>query len=54
MQPRDLIPFIGSRNRVPEMLNRRRDLRLGMIRRLHEGLGILAGSPIKTGQHKVA
>ena len=26
LQPRDLIPFIGSRNRVHEVLNRRRDL----------------------------
>jgi hypothetical protein len=39
LQPRDLIPFIGSRNRVHEVLNRRRSLTLNMIRRLHEGLG---------------
>src|SRR3981081_4689179 len=39
LQPRDLIPFIGSRNRVHEVLNRRRELTLNMIRRLHEGLG---------------
>jgi len=26
LQPRDLIPFIGSRNRVHEVLNRRRSL----------------------------
>src|SRR3972149_4792816 len=47
MQPRDLIPFIGSRNRVHEVLNRRRPLTLKMIRRLHEGLGIPAESLIK-------
>ena len=35
LQPRDLIPFIGSRNRVYEVLNRRRELTLNMIRRLH-------------------
>jgi HTH-type transcriptional regulator / antitoxin HigA len=41
LQPRDLIPFIGSLNRVHEVLNRRRSL-THMIRRLHEGLGIPA------------
>jgi HTH-type transcriptional regulator / antitoxin HigA len=34
LQPRDLIPFIGSRNRVREVLNRRRLLTLKMIWRL--------------------
>ena len=52
LEPRDLIPFIGSRNRVHEVLNRRRELTLNMIRRLHEGLGIPAESLIKT--HKAA
>src|SRR5690348_17874632 len=46
LQPRDLVPFIGSRNRVHEVLNRRRELTLSMIRRLHEGLGIPAESLI--------
>ena len=54
LQPRDLIPFIGSRNRVHEFLNRRRELTLNMIRRLHEGLGIPAESLIKIGQNKAA
>jgi HTH-type transcriptional regulator / antitoxin HigA len=54
LQPRDLIPYIGSRNRVHEVLNRRRELTLNMIRRLHQGLGIPAESLIKIGQHKVA
>ena len=54
LQPRDLIPFIGSRNRVHEVLNRRRELTLNMIRRLHEGLGIPAESLIKIGQNKAA
>jgi HTH-type transcriptional regulator/antitoxin HigA len=54
LQPRDLIPFIGSRNRVHEVLNRRRELTLNMIRRLHEGLGIPAESLIKIGQSKAA
>jgi HTH-type transcriptional regulator / antitoxin HigA len=53
LQPRDLIPFIGNRNRVYEVLNRRRSLTLKMIWRLHEGLGIPAESLIK-GERKRA
>ena len=37
---RDLEPFIGSRARVSEILNRRRSLSLKMIRKLSTGLGI--------------
>ena len=37
---KDLEPYIGSRHRVSDILNRRRNLSLGMIRRLHQGLGI--------------
>ena len=36
----DLVPYIGSRSRVSEVLNGKRKLSLSMIRRLHEGLGI--------------
>ena len=54
LQPRDLIPFIGSRNRVHEVLNRRRSLTLKMINRLHRGLGIPAESLIKIGSTKAA
>ena len=43
----DLIPFIGGRNRVYEVLAGKRPLTLQMIRRLHEGLGIPAKSLIK-------
>lgn len=39
---RDLEPYIGSRARVTEILNRTRPLSLAMIRRLHIGLGIPA------------
>jgi len=39
---RDLEPFLGSRARVAEVLNRRRPLTIHMIRKLHEGLGISA------------
>lgn len=38
----DLVPFIGSASRVSEVLKGKRSLSLSMIRRLHEGLGILA------------
>ena len=49
-----LIPFIGSRNRVHEVLNRRRPLTLKMIWRLHRGLGIPAESLIKLKQDRAA
>ncbi|MGD1036257.1 MAG: helix-turn-helix domain-containing protein [Roseiarcus sp.] len=39
---RDLETLLGSRARVTEVLNRKRDLSIGMIRRLHERLGISA------------
>ena len=40
-------PYIGSCNRVYEVLNRKRQLSLKMIWRLHKGLGIPAESLIK-------
>jgi HTH-type transcriptional regulator/antitoxin HigA len=54
LEPRDLVPFIGTRNRVHEVLNRKRPLTLKMIRRLHEGLGIPAESLIKAGRDRAA
>jgi len=39
---RDLEAYIGGRGRVTEVLNRRRALTIGMIRRLHAALGIPA------------
>ncbi len=39
---KDLEPFIGTRARVTEILNRTRPLTLEMIRRLSEGLGLPA------------
>ncbi len=39
---RDLEPYIGSRARVAEVLNRVRPLTLEMIRRLSDGLGVPA------------
>jgi len=54
LQPRDLIPYIGSRNRVHEVLNRKRALTLKMIWHLHKGLGIPAESLIKVSQKQAA
>ncbi len=42
LTPRDLVPFIGSRSKVSEVLSRKRPLTLSMIRALHNGLGIPA------------
>ena len=39
---RDLEPYIGSRARVAEVLNRKRSLTLPMIRKLHRALAIPA------------
>jgi HTH-type transcriptional regulator / antitoxin HigA len=36
----DLVPMIGSRGRVSEVLSRKRDLTLPMIRRLAKGLDL--------------
>ncbi|MDD1748740.1 MAG: helix-turn-helix domain-containing protein [Methanothrix sp.] len=38
----DLVAYLGSKERVSEVLNRKRGLSLEMIRRLHNGLGIPA------------
>jgi HTH-type transcriptional regulator/antitoxin HigA len=51
---KDLEPMIGKSNRVYEILNRKRSLTLNMIWRLHECLGILAGSLIKPPQERTA
>ena len=40
MSRKDLEPFLGSRARVSEILNKRRGLSLTMIRSLHENLEI--------------
>ena len=49
LTPKDLAPYIGGRNRVYEVLNRKRSLSLKMIWRLHRALGIPAESLIKSG-----
>ncbi len=39
---RDLVPYVGSRSKVSEVLARKRPLTLSMIKALHHGLGIPA------------
>ncbi|MBK8890563.1 MAG: transcriptional regulator [Dechloromonas sp.] len=40
LSPKDLEPYIGSSGRVSEILNRKRQLSLQMVKRLHDGLHI--------------
>src|SRR5437867_6450067 len=42
LRPKDLVPFLGSRSRVSEVLSGQRSLSLKMIRALAGGLGIPA------------
>lgn len=48
---RDLEPMIGTRARVAEVLNRKRNLSIDMIRSLHERLGISAEVLIRPTRH---
>jgi HTH-type transcriptional regulator/antitoxin HigA len=53
--PKDLQPMIGRSNRVSEVLNRKRSLTIGMIRKLNASLGIPAEcliKPSRTGATK--
>ena len=45
--PSDLTPMIGHKNRVYDILNKKRNLTLPMIRKIHTGLGIPAECLIK-------
>ncbi len=47
LKPNDLVPMIGQRNRVYEVLNGKRKLTVAMVWRLHTGLGIPAESLIR-------
>ncbi len=40
MDRKALEPFLGGRNRVSEVLNKKRSLSMTQIRKLHEGLNI--------------
>jgi HTH-type transcriptional regulator/antitoxin HigA len=44
---KDLIPFIGSKSKVSEVLAGKRKLSLKMIRALHDGLGIPTDTLLK-------
>jgi len=44
---KDLERLLGTRTRVSEVLNRKRNLSIAMIRRLHEELGISAETLIR-------
>jgi len=44
----DLIPLMGSRARVSEILNKKRSLSINMIRKLQENLGISAEILVKS------
>ncbi len=49
LKQHDLVPFIGSKGRVSEVLSGKRDLTLAMVRKLHEGLGIPLKSLVQDG-----
>ena len=51
---RDLEGILGSRARVAEILNRKRDLSISMIRRLHQHLGISADVLIRPTRKSAA
>lgn len=51
---RDLEEIIGTRTRIAEILNRKRGLSIGMIRRLHERLGISAEVLIRPSRKSAA
>ena len=51
LAPKDLAPYIGSRSRVYEVLNRKRPLTLRMVWLLHQGLGIPAESLIRMDEY---
>ncbi len=49
LKQKDLIPFLGSKGKVSEVLNRKRPLSLAMIQKLNAGLGIPAN--VLLGKH---
>jgi HTH-type transcriptional regulator / antitoxin HigA len=51
LERKDLQVFIGTRARVSEILNRRRELTLPMIRKLNEGLHIPVALLIKSSKN---
>lgn len=49
LAPKDLVPYLGSRSKVSEVLAGKRPLSLAMIRSLHSGLGIPLESLVSEG-----
>ncbi len=54
MKQKDLIPYIGSRSKVSEILSCQRPLSVTMMRKLHEGLGIPAEVLLREAGAKIA
>jgi len=54
MTRKDLENIIGTRTRIAEVLNRKRSLSIGMIRRLHDRLGISADVLIQPSRKEAA
>ena len=48
LSSKDLVPYLGSRSKVSEVLSGKRSLSLNMIRALHDGLGIPLESLVST------
>lgn len=50
LEDADLVPYLGQRSRVSEVLGYKRRLSIGMIRKLHDGLKIPLESLIRDYQ----
>lgn len=50
LEDKDLVPFLGQRSRVTEVMNRKRRLSIAMIRKLNTGLKIPLDCLIKEYQ----
>ncbi len=51
-KPSDLLPYLGTKSRVSEVLSGKRPLSLAMIRALHHGLKIPAEVLIEEPKHR--
>ena len=47
MERKDLVPILGSRSRVSEIMNKKRPLTMNMVRNLHARMGIPAHTLIR-------
>jgi HTH-type transcriptional regulator/antitoxin HigA len=54
LKPKDLIPYIGSKSKVSEVLSRRRPLSLTMIRKLVTGLHFPAEVALRETKTRLA